>query len=196
MTQFRFQPLDSYLTVSDKNFFSKDSNGQTESDRLSYLGTPVFSNLEIPSGNYKTLDGRTVDFEGLRVDSVLFVVSQQKNIVMTPIQGLDVTIKEYCGAGDYAITCTGIIVGQSAESARSFTVESIGADFPETDVRRLVEITKTPISIDIISDFLDLFEIRNVVIDSFTLGQSPGEQNSQSFELRMISDKPVELLEL
>lgn len=176
--------------------FPEQTSESNIPDKTSYLGTPVFSNLEIPAGNYTTLDGRKVNFDGIRIDSVLFVVSQQKNIITTPIQGLDGTIKEYISAGDFAISCSGLIIGESTESNRTFTVDQNGNNYPETDVRRLIEITKTPISIEIISNFLEMFEIRNVVIESFSLGQIPGQKNGQPFELRMISDTPIQLTEL
>lgn len=176
--------------------FPKQQVDDDSSDRTSFFGTPVFSNMEIPSGKYKTLDGQTVNFEGIRVDAVLFVVSQSKNIVTTAVNGQNGTVKEYISDGDFMITATGMIVGESSESGRTFSISGNSAKYPETDVRRLIEILKCPQSIEIVSDYLDYFEIRDVVIESFSMEQQEGNRRAQQFTLQMMSDSPIELFEI
>ena len=88
-----------------------DSNGQSFT---SYLGTPVFSNLDFIGGSYKNLQGEQIEYEDLRIDTVLFDVSQQKNVVTTEIQGRNGTIKEYISDGDFAINISGLIVQPDA----------------------------------------------------------------------------------
>jgi hypothetical protein len=192
---YKFAPVDSYITPV--KFYPTPKNTNVDSlVRMSYFGTPVLSNMEIPRGNYKTLDGKTISFDGIRIDAVLFDVSQSKNIISTPIQGRNGTVKEYISDGDFQITASGIITGESFETARNFTVTDGQMKYPESDVRKLIEIFKIPTSFEIISDFLDFFEIRNVVIDSFTVGQISGQRAGQPFEIRMISDTPIELIEI
>ena len=58
----------------------------------SQLGTPVFSNLELKGGSY-TYKGQNYVFPDIKVDTVLFTVAMQKNIIVTPIQGGDGTVK-------------------------------------------------------------------------------------------------------
>jgi len=80
----------------------------------SYLGTPVYARLEFSKdgienqvGSPSTLDGR----EGARnliLETVLITVVQSKNIIKTPIQGRNGTIKEYIGEGDYMLRINGI----------------------------------------------------------------------------------------
>lgn len=190
---FNFKPA-SYSTPP--KYFPNQSTGEQPVDRTSYLGTPVFSNMEIPSGKYKTLDGKTIQFEGIRIDAVLFIVSQSKNIVTTAIQGQNGTVKEYVSDGDFSITVSGMIVGESNESGKVFTVADTPNNYPESDVRKLIEICKIPTSIEIVSEFLDFFEIRNVVIESFSFDQKQGDRRSQPFQIQMISDAPVELIEI
>jgi len=192
--EYKFAKVDSYITP-DK-FVPIRGREIDVADRQSYFGTPVFSNLEIPAGKYKTLDGNEISFDGIRIDAVLFVVSQSKNIVSTAIQGRNGTIKEYISDGDFMITASGTIIGESNQSGKVFTVNNSDGTYPETDVRRLVEICKCPESIEVISEFLDFFEIRNVVIESFTFEQVAGNRSGQVFELKMISDAPIELIEI
>lgn len=194
MTQFKFSPFDSYVTP--EKFIPPFETSVEKADRESYFGTPVFSNLEIPSGKYKTLDGKEIQFDGIRIDAVLFVVSQSKNIVATAIQGRNGTIKEYISDGDFQITANGIIVGETQQSGRNFIVNDGGSKYPENDVRKFVEICKIPTAVEIVSEFLDFFEIRNVVIDSFSLDQVSGDRSGQPFTLRLISDTPIELIDL
>jgi len=172
-----------------------DAVSENQTERKSYLGTPVISNIEIQSGKYTTIDGKTIEFDGIRIDSVLIQVSQSKNIITTPIQGQNGTVKEYISDGDFFISASGVIIGESSQSGKNFTVKNVDG-YPENEVRKFIEICKIPTAIEVISDFLDYFEIRNIVIDSFSLGQQSGDRSGQPFELRMISDTPIELIEI
>lgn len=161
--------------------------GEPEEDKVapvgtSYLGTPVFSNLDVEPGSYKNLEGEQIDFEGIRVDTVLFDVSQQKNIIKTDIQGRNGSVKEYISDGDFAVTIRGAIVNPE------------GAVYPEEDVLKLVEICKVQKSIQVNSRFLnDVFDIFDLVIESYSFPQSEGIENVQFFELSCVSDDPIEL---
>lgn len=210
MTDFKFNPNGTIVTVPKfipaigiqqpkterQPFFGTPDVGEQNPDRQSYFGTPVFSNLEIPAGKYKTLDGNVIEFDGIRVDAVLFNVTQTKNIIKTPIQGRNGTIKEYISDGDYFISADGVIVGETDQSGRNFTVKAGDGIFPENDFRKLVEILKCPEPIEIVSEFLDFFEIRNVVIESAAFDQTSGDRSRQVFSLKMISDTPIELVDL
>lgn len=165
-------------------------------DRYSLLGTPVLSTIEIPSGSYKDAAGKTIQFDGIRIDTAIMSVSQSKNIVTTAINGRNGTVKEYVSDGDYYISISGLITGESSESNRKFTVQNIGGEYPENDVRKLVEICRVPESVEIISEFLDFFEIRRVVVTSFRLVQTPGLKSGQAFEMELLSDDSIELLNL
>src|SRR6188768_455318 len=98
----------------------------------SYLGTPVYSNLEFLKVSGTSRDN-SLDVNGqdngaevmLRVDTVIIEVMQTKNIVITPIQGqvtggqnengklkIFSTVKEYISGGDYMINISGMIVSQ------------------------------------------------------------------------------------
>ena len=154
----------------------------------SYLGTPVFSNLDFIGGNYKNLQGEEIQYgggesgEGLRIDTVLFDVAQAKNIVTTEIQGRNGTIKEYISDGDFAININGLIVHPDANT------------YPETDVSTLMDILKAQTTIGIASRFLnDIFGINSVVVMSYSFPQPEGMQNTQPFQIRCLSNDPIEL---
>lgn len=164
--------------------FTVDSVSPDIQNRTSYLGTPVYSNLEIKPFNYETLEGETVQIQtGIIIDTVLISVSQSKNIVTTPIQGLNGTVKEYVSDGDYQISIEGKIVSKTN-------------NYPESEVAELIQICKAPISIpsdSIVSEYLSWFGIHSFVIESFDFPQNEGVRNEQEFSISAISDNPIEL---
>jgi hypothetical protein len=159
-----------------------------QSDQQSYLNTAVFSNLIFepdPStgstGTFTDIDGIDQSFSGLRIDTVLFQVAQSKNIVKTAVQGFNGTVKEYTSDGDFEITVAGSIVGQNPN------------EYPENDVQKFIKLMSIPEPLEITSEFLGIFGITNVVVESFGLQQSAGFRNVQPFTIRMLSDRPIEL---
>ena len=149
----------------------------------SYLGTPVFSNIDFIEGSYKNLEGETIEYETLTVNTVLFSVNQSKNVVRTPIQGRNGTVKEYISDGDFDVSIRGLIVSPNAN------------EYPKNDVLKLVEILKVQDNLEIASRFLnDRFGITNLVIMSYSLPENEGFQNMQAFEINAVSDEPIELI--
>jgi len=170
------------LQALKTKFYGIDDPGRDAPVATSYLGTPVFSNIDFLEGSSKNLEGEQIEYDSLVVNTVLFAVNQQKNIVRTAIQGRNGTVKEYISDGDYDITIRGLIVSPDAEK------------YPTDDVLKLVEILKVQNNIEIASRFLnDYFSITNIVIASYSLPENEGFQNVQAFEINAYSDEPVEL---
>jgi hypothetical protein len=173
-------------------FGSFDSIPNEETNKMSYLGTPVYSNLEIPAGEYKSLKGETIPFDGIRIDTVLFDINIEKVIVRTPINGRDGTVKQYISLGDYAISCQGIIIGESDATNAGFDMTETNV-VPEAEIRKLNEIMKVPQEIEVVSEFLDFFGVSTVVIEGASFGQREGFRDSVFFSCGMLSDTPIEL---
>jgi len=154
------------------------------SSRVSLFGTPVYSNLEIKPFNYESLEGEQISISnGIIIDTVIFNVTQTKNIVKTPISGRNGTVKEYVSDGDFQIEISGAIV-------------SPGQTYPETEVNELIEILKAPIAIpsdSLISEYLNWFGIHSIVVESYDFPQTEGTRNQQEFRISAISDIPIEL---
>lgn len=169
------------LNVAKTQFFQVGNESPDQSSRNSYFGTPVFSNLQIEPFEYETLKGETESIKnGIIIDTVLMTVTQTKNIISTPIQGRNGTIKEYISDGDFQIDIVGQVVSESN-------------NYPETDVNELIQICRAPVPIRFVSEFLQWFDINDVVITSFALGQDEGIRNAQSFTMTCVSDTAVEL---
>lgn len=155
-----------------------------ESISTSYLGTPVIDNLEFPAGSYTDLEGNTIEYGDVVIDTVIFSVSKPRNIIKTAIQGRNGTIKEYVSDGDYVITCRGIV--SNADNV-----------IPLDLARDLKAVFEVPQQVPIVSEYLnDLFEIFDIVIEQWDMPQVEGVRNQLPFSFTAVSDVPLDLEEL
>lgn len=171
------QPLDSNAgdyPDTEVQVTTRLNTGGLNQEVLSYLGTPVFADL--------TLKADEAD-EGVNIQTVLFEVDQQRNIVTTTVQGRNGTVKEYISDGDYAVTLRGLLVDPDPYT------------YPAQQMQELMDRLTLPQSLVAVSGFLQLFQIYNLVITGYRFFQIEGFQNTQAFELQCISDVPVELIE-
>ena len=174
------------LTTNKKDFVlpeyvSEKANSEIPSNSF---GTPVYDNLYFNINGYFNEENTYVnEVLQLHVNSVLLVVSQTKNIVMTAIQGRSGTIKEYVSDGDYSISGTG-------------TITNSNNTLPLDDLTTLNRIFKVPESIPVISQFLnEIFDINNIVIESYNFSQKRGFRNEIAFSFSAYSDVPPEINE-
>lgn len=150
----------------------------------SYLNTPVLDNLQFTEGSYTNLQGETIEYPGLTIDTVVFEVNRAKRIIETQIQGRDNSIFEYIGNSNYEITCNGMI-------SNSQNV------IPLDDSRDLQKIFDVPQQISIVSQFLnEIFEIFDIVIRSHNMVQTPGKRNEFAFSFTASQDVSLEVNEL
>ena len=155
----------------------------------SYLGTPVWSPLEFMKTSGTSLDNSLGVGEQngnsqvlLRIDTVLITVNQSRNIVKTPIQGRNGTVKEYISDGDFDIDIKGVIISPYP------------LVYPREDVRVLIELLGLQKQIPVASDFLQLFDIDSIVIETYSIAEKLGSRNEVPFEIKAISDQAEELL--
>ena len=161
-------------TANIKRDISTLKNSQGQSIKSS-LGTSIFSWLHFD----KVSIGEIVYEHDSPVDTCLFNVHQIKKIIETNVQGKDESIKEYIGKSSYEINIKGIICGAN------------GA-YPQMQVDNLIGFLDLPYSLPINSPYLnDRFNIYEIVIFDYELGQEPGSQSYQTFNIQAKSDKPV-----
>lgn len=141
-------------------------------DKRSWLGTLVWSDMLLRYDNIE------VYFE-----TVLFDVSQSKNIVKTSLQGRNGTIKEYISDGDYVVNVRAALVSKGSKA------------YPESEVRNLITLLQIPYGLEVISPLLQAFDIYNVVVEDYALPSTNGFTNMQLVEMNCISDSPLVLLE-
>ena len=140
-----------------------------------------------PSG-VPTLTSIAFEYNNVRINlaECIITVNQEKNIVATPMQGRDGTIKEYISDGDFAIT-----IDAAVTSYRESDPENSKA-YPISQLQDLIEILKIKDGLQLQSDFLFLFGITNAVIKTYGMVQET-HSNRQSFQLQLLSDTPYEI---
>lgn len=167
--------------IKPKLFNLPNEEEQDEAFAISYLGTPVYSNLIINKGSYTDDNGKVISYNGLDVDTVLFDVFMDKNIIKTVLQGRNGSVKEYISDGDFEVIIRGALVSKEANK------------YPAQEFDTLKTICKLPVAIEVYSGFLQFMSIHNLVIHSYNFPQREGFNNMQVFELRCMSDEPIEL---
>lgn len=150
----------------------------------SALGTPVLADLTFGIGEpgaintYTDESGNQGSFETVRLETVLISLNQSKNIVKTQIQGRAGTIKEYVGLGDYSLSINGILTGSNGS-------------YPKDQLMALKTVLTAPISIPVVSWYLQMFDIDFIVIDGFDADQAEGAYSQQAFTINACSDTGV-----
>lgn len=134
------------------------------------LGTPVYDALE--------LEGQT---GRIRLETALMVVNMARNIVLTPLSGRDGTVKEYISDGDYQISVEGVLFGKNSYK------------FPVDPAKALIALCKEKASLKVYSEFLQFFDVQDIVITDYDVAQVRGSRSDVPFRLNLISDRPIEL---
>lgn len=172
--EFAFVTISSYppLEVSLKTDVDwKGSN---------YIGVPTLTSLAFQYNN-------------VRVELVecIITVNQEKNIVTTPMQGRDGTVKEYISDGDFTISVDAAVSSYVIDQKGQSDFNDSHA-YPLSQLEDMIAILKIKDTLEVQSDFLTLFGINNVVVKSYGLVQET-HSNRQAFNIQMLSDTPYEI---
>lgn len=151
------------------------------------LGNKVFSNFEIDAKSFRNVPGYEGMVDNLVFDTVLFTVRNNKNIVITPVQGRNGTVKEYISGGDSNISIRGVIAGKRGIYPMTGTNVN-GKDV--NSVEMMSKACNAPISLNVNSWYLNALGIYQIVVTSFELPQTQGMYETQFFEIEALSDEP------
>lgn len=143
----------------------------------SMLGNYVFSDLD--------LDAEVAGIKRIQIPTVLFNVTQTKNIIRTSVQGKNGSVKEYISDGDYQINIKGIITGYNG----IYPNAAINSNYTN-DLLAVLQLNK---SIKVNSWYLKMFGISELVVLDYQLPQVEGQYSTQPFEINAISDVPFEI---
>jgi len=168
------------------------------SDYQSYLNTPVYGSFtfgdlkNLSANNYIDQFGETKSFTPLKFHECTYQIAQSKNIITTPLQGYNGTIKEYVSDGDFEISIDGVLSGIYNPVSKSFFSSSL---YPERYVRDMVRAIKVPAAIPVTNNILGpIFGIDYVVVTSYKFLRDTAGMNYQRFQLNLISDRPIEIV--
>jgi len=129
--------------------------------RKSKLGNPVYSEVVIKKSQDIVVDSDSFSSEKgyIRFDTCIVTVNQQRNIIKTPIQGRNGTVKEYISDGDYSINIKGSILGDGADK------------LPEKIIKDAHTLFIEPNELWLECEFLRYFGIQYCVIESYNIDQ-------------------------
>lgn len=145
----------------------------------SQLGTPIWDNLVIKAGSYIDTVYGPVNYEELRLDSILITIYQAHNVIITPIQGRDGEVIEYIGKMSFRINIKGGVFGT-------------GNVRPVSDIANLKLTLQSNKSLIVKNcGFLSEWDISEFAILDKHLPQIAGGYNYQLFEINAIQDTPV-----
>lgn len=121
------------------------------------------------------------------LQDVAINVTAQKEIVRTALVGSDKeatgfkgTVKEYITQGDYQLT---ISVGIAAVDSDNRLLDQ----YPEKAMAAVVKALEVNEALEVSSVFLDIFEIRKIVVTNWTVKQMT-YANRQTIEISAVSD--------
>lgn len=133
----------------------------------------------------------------LRFPEAVVNVSRSRNIVATPVLNGRGTVKEMITDGDLDLTITLAVVSGSAEGDFDGTSTESYDVYPYNGVERLRKLLDEPERLDVVSDFLKLFDLDGgelgIVVKSYTVHQDT-HLNRQVFEIQALSDYDYNLL--
>lgn len=171
------------LSVRDNPFSGKidQTDNRDRSLYKSALGTPVIIDVAFKSVSYTDfLANKIITTDAIKLQTVLCTISRPTSIVKTQIQGKAGSVKEYISKDDYAITINGIIPG-------------LNGQYPQSEVTSLHGMLEAPVSIPVVSRFLNGLGIFNIVVEDYSMPQTAGGISKQEFTINAVSDEPLEL---
>lgn len=144
------------------------------------LGQPKLTSLAMKFGASEMI-----------IDECILTVVQEKNIVSTPLQGKNGTIKEFISKGDYNITAE-LAVSNYQKSESSDQDDQSSFQYPKEALEELIKLINVDETIIVDSDFLRVFGIGSAVVQSYNLQQET-HSNRQSLQIQMLSDESYEI---
>ena len=123
--------------------------------------------------------------EHLAMNDAEVAISRVKNIVSTQMVGHGGTVKEYISDGDYELNiAVGLVAVKDGAIVDEYPAEGIKA------LRRFLDEGE---ALEVSSEFLSLFDIRHIVVKSFSLTQMT-ESNYQTVNIAAVSDEAYDIL--
>jgi len=142
---------------------------------------------------------------GLNRDELRFMVPPiitlqgSVNVVKTVVAGLDGTIKEIASTNDYTVSIKGFLVSSKrvevqdeTEGLRYFLNPK---DFPEKELRQLRTFLEAKKALEVLkSRLLSYFNIKKILVESFSFPELEGYVSAIPFEIEAVSDMEYTLI--
>lgn len=141
------------------------------------LGTSIWTNLVITGESYTDpVTGSNIVIPDYTIYTCLIELSGDKNILKTPVQGRNGTVKDYIATNDWEINIKGGLFGLNGQR-------------PKQDINTLKRALWTAnISLGVKAPIFDEWDITNMVVESIRVPETMGGYSFQLFEIKAVSD--------
>ena len=164
-------------------------SAKDEAQRMSWMGTPVLDSFTLDGGSYNTYDdhGRLTR---MTLDDFVFPYAtivefeRNMNVTKTKVLGNAGTVKEMYGLDDWNISIRGFCLDDKSRQKQKTAYEQLN---------ELVRWRNVVDSINVTGYLFKDKDIYSMVIESMILAPVQGKENVYSFNLRAVSDNPIEL---
>jgi hypothetical protein len=157
---------------ADSNYMT---TGRKTENLTTWLSTKVFADIILSNGKTGT-DEKTV-----QLVSALVGVDQKVIMERTNFNGRNGAAKEYWALDDFSVRVQGAILDSRPDY------------YPQAEVKKLIDLLKLPQSLQVVSRYLQMFGIYELVLDSFSFAPIDARTNAQFFEILFYSDEPIEI---
>lgn len=160
--------LDPVVRVPEAKGVNQLTVIDSDTDRTSIMGTPIhmpckLNDTELPN-------------------EPMIEIRGAKNIVTTPIDGMDGTFKELFSIGDYRVTIRGIVIQEDGTD-----------NYPDVEVRAIRDLCESKTDLRISNQLTTIFGITNVVIVDYEFGVIEGANGTQPYVINCLSDKDIDI---
>lgn len=180
---------------------SKDQHGNLEDaavDNSSLAGPyPLVSNTDLYGEDLLVTMCVRSRNDMMYFPEAVVNVSRSRNIVATPVLNGKGTVKEMITDGDLELSISLAVVSTTEQG--DFDENSVKQydAYPYNGVERLRKMLDEPVRLDIVSDFLKLFDLDGgnfgIIVKSYSVHQDT-HLNRQVFEIQALSDYDYDLL--
>lgn len=152
------------------------TTGSRSEPLTTVLGTKVFADIILSNGKTGS-EEKTV-----QLISALVSVDQSKIIERTTVRGRNGTVKEYWSMDDFSVRIQGAILDNRPDY------------YPQSEVKKLVDLLALPQSLQVVSRYLQLFGIYELTVKDYAFAPIEQKTNVQFLDILAYSDEPVELI--
>lgn len=180
----------------------KDAIGKTEDSSIEYVQNgespyPLVSGEDLYGRNLIvpiTIKGKN---DNITLPEAVVNISKSRNIVATPVLNGKGTVKEMITEGDLELSISVAVVSSTDDGEYDEEMTAHQDVYPYKGVERLRKLLDEEGRLDIVSDFLQLFDLDGgdlgIVVKSYRVEQQT-YANRQVFEIEAISDYDYNLL--
>lgn len=113
--------------------------------------------------------------------NALLTVERKQNIVTTPIQGRSGSVVEFISNASFTVNINGSIISSTNS-------------YPKSEIMKLASLLEKMEVIDVVSEYLNMFKIYQLINVTCNFSQIVASENYQSFSLSFNSYDPIDLL--